>query len=67
MPRTKRLPPRINVSERAKPEVREPEASRPQMPKDYGIVSAKKGKGLLPWGHVGERMAPARNYWVSTT
>jgi general stress protein 26 len=37
------------------------------MPKDYGIAKPKKGKGLLPWSHVGERMEPARNYWICTT
>jgi hypothetical protein len=67
MPRTKRLPRQIDAGERAEPRVNEPKASRPRMPKDYGIVKAKNGKGLLPWGHVGERMARARNYWVSTT
>lgn len=45
----------------------EPEASRPQMPKGYGIVKAKNGKGLLPWSRVGERMERALNYWVNTT
>jgi hypothetical protein len=55
------------MAERAEPKAREPKASRPQMPKDYGIADPKKGKGLLPWSHVGERMASARNYWISTT
>lgn len=41
-------------------------ASRPFMP-GYGIQPAAEGSGLLPWGHVGERMAAARNYWVGTT
>ena len=44
-----------------------PKASRPQMPKDYGIAGPNKGKGLLPWGYVCERMEAARNYWVCTT
>jgi general stress protein 26 len=45
----------------------EPKASRPQMPKNYGIAKPNKGKGLLPWSHVCERMEAARNYWISTT
>ncbi len=39
--------------------------SRPFMP-GYGIVAACEGAGLLPWDFVAERMAAARNYWVST-
>ena len=42
----------------------EPLASRPQMPKQYGIPKDKKG--LLPWSYVSERMAEAKYYWVST-
>jgi general stress protein 26 len=72
MPRTKRLPLRSNTTGRADPksreaESREPKASRPQMPKDYGMADAKNGKGLLPWSHVGERMERSRNYWICTT
>lgn len=40
--------------------------SRPFMP-GYGIVGEKEGPGLLPWDFVEERMAAARNYWVSTS
>jgi nitroimidazol reductase NimA-like FMN-containing flavoprotein (pyridoxamine 5'-phosphate oxidase superfamily) len=34
------------------------------MPAEYGIP--KDEAGLLPWAHVGERMAEAKYYWVST-
>jgi len=40
--------------------------SRPHMP-GYGIQEAPDGAGLLPWSHVSECMAAARNYWISTT
>ncbi len=43
---------------------KEPLASRPQMPADYGLPKDKKG--LLPWSHICERMAEAKYYWVST-
>ena len=42
----------------------EPKAGRPVMPGEYGI--RKGANGLLPWTHVEERMANARNYWVAT-
>lgn len=42
----------------------EPRASRPYI-EGYGIP--KSNKGMLPWSHVSERMANARNYWVGTT
>jgi Pyridoxamine 5'-phosphate oxidase len=45
----------------------EPKASRPQMPKQYGMVNAKNGKGLLPWSYACERIEKARNYWICTT
>jgi hypothetical protein len=32
----------------------------------YGIVGEKEGGGLLAWDFVEQRMAAARNYWVST-
>jgi nitroimidazol reductase NimA-like FMN-containing flavoprotein (pyridoxamine 5'-phosphate oxidase superfamily) len=35
------------------------------MPKGYGIQSPEKG--MLSWAEVTERLAAARNYWVSTT
>jgi hypothetical protein len=38
-------------------------ASRPYVP-GYGIP--KSVKGTLPWSHVVERMAKARNYWIAT-
>jgi nitroimidazol reductase NimA-like FMN-containing flavoprotein (pyridoxamine 5'-phosphate oxidase superfamily) len=41
-----------------------PKVSRPQIPDIYGLP--KHNKGLLPWSHVGERMAQARVYWVTT-
>ena len=40
------------------------EPTRPDMP-GYGVHSS--GEGMLPWSHVDERMAQARNYWVATT
>ncbi len=40
------------------------EPTRPDMP-GYGFHSG--GEGMLPWGHVSERMSAARNYWVGTT
>jgi PPOX class probable F420-dependent enzyme len=43
---------------------RRAEPTRPNMP-GYGIHSS--GEGMLPWSHVDERMARARNYWVATT
>lgn len=43
-----------------------PAASRPFMP-GYGIQPAEEGSGLLPWEHLSQRMAAARNYWVSST
>jgi len=39
--------------------------SRPRFPQGYGIP--KDPKGMLPWSFIEERMAKARNYWVSTT
>lgn len=38
---------------------------RPRLPKSYGIPATDEG--LLPWSWVEERLANARNYWVSTT
>jgi len=37
------------------------------MPESYGVPPAAGEAGLLPWSHVDERMAGARNYWVGTT
>ena len=44
----------------------EPRASRPYMP-GYGLLDASSGRGLLPWSWGVERLARARNYYVSTT
>src|SRR3712207_3095759 len=38
--------------------------SRPEIPESYGIPRGKEG--MLPWSHVGERMAVERNYWLAT-
>lgn len=46
------------------PQPREPEASRPFIPDDYGIPPEKEG--MLPFDHVRERMSAARNYWVAS-
>ncbi|MEB2287063.1 MAG: DUF2255 family protein [Anaerolineae bacterium] len=40
-----------------------PEVGRPHVP-GYGIPS--EVEGTLPWDHVVERMAQARNYWLAT-
>jgi hypothetical protein len=45
-------------------EQREPNASRPHVP-EYGIPESEEG--LLPWGHVTQRLEGARNYWIATT
>jgi PPOX class probable F420-dependent enzyme len=42
-----------------------PEASRPSFPDVYGIH--EDADGLLDWSWAAERLAAARNYWVSTT
>ena len=52
----------MSKSERA-----EPEASRPGMPPEYGILDPAEGKGLLPWNWAKERLSNSRNYWLSTT
>jgi hypothetical protein len=46
--------------------IREPIASRPEMP-GYGIVEANAGKGLLPWSWAVERLSNSHNYFLSTT
>ena len=58
--------PTTKQASKKKPASREtgPIASRPQMPKEYGIPKDKKG--LLPWSHVSERMDEAKYYWVCT-
>jgi pyridoxamine 5'-phosphate oxidase-like protein len=42
-----------------------PEAARPSFPGVYGIHDDEAG--LLPWNWAAERLARARNYWVTTT
>lgn len=44
-----------------------PVATRPNMPKSYGIIGEDAGSGLLPWSRVSERLEASRNYWVHTT
>lgn len=41
-------------------------ASRPDMPKDYGLLDAESGSGLIPWAWVEEQALKARNYWIGT-
>jgi hypothetical protein len=43
----------------------EPQASRPKMPKDYGIPPS--GEGMLQWTRARELLMGARTYWISTT
>jgi hypothetical protein len=42
----------------------EPRADRPYIP-EYGVPTSSKG--TLPFDHVTDRLASARNYWVATT
>jgi hypothetical protein len=43
----------------------EPQVGRPYVAHpEYGIPTSIEG--TLPWSHVGERMAKARNYWIGT-
>jgi PPOX class probable F420-dependent enzyme len=42
-----------------------PEAARPTFPSVYGI--REDADGLLGWDWATERLASARNYWISTT
>ena len=51
----------------AEDERAEPEASRPSMPPEYGILGPKQGKGLLPWSWATDRLARSRGYWLATT
>ena len=37
---------------------------RPEIPGSYGVPTG--GEGMLPWGHVVERMSVARNYWLAS-
>jgi len=43
----------------------DPTADRPWMP-GYGLLDPDDGRGLLPWPWAEQRLADARNYWVST-
>jgi hypothetical protein len=45
----------------------EPEASRPSLPPQYGILGPTEGKGLLPWTWATERLARSQGYWIATT
>ncbi|HML21763.1 MAG TPA: pyridoxamine 5'-phosphate oxidase family protein [Aggregatilinea sp.] len=47
------------------PNIPAPTVTRPFILDDYGIP--KTMDGVLPWSYATERLAPARNYWVSTT
>ncbi len=42
-------------------------ASRPNMPKGYGLLDADGGSGLIPWAWVDEQAHKSRNYWIGTT
>ena len=42
-------------------------ASRPDMPKGYGLLDADDGSGLIPWAWVDEQAHKSRNYWIGTT
>ena len=44
-----------------------PKASRPVMPKDYGIAGPREGKGLLPWSWAVKRLTRSRQHWLATT
>jgi hypothetical protein len=45
----------------------DPEASRPVMPPEYGILGSSEGRGLLPWTWAVERLTQSRGYWLATT
>jgi general stress protein 26 len=45
----------------------EPEASRPSLPVQYGLLGPTEGQGLLPWTWATERLARSRGYWLTTT
>lgn len=44
-----------------------PDASRPHLAPQYGILGPAEGEGLLPWTWAAERLAGARGYWMATT
>ena len=41
-------------------------ASRPKMPKSYGLKGPRGGSGLMPWPRAAAQLAAARNYWIGT-
>src|SRR5581483_5634383 len=43
----------------------EPLASRPKLPKNYGVRA--NNRGLLPWSWAVERLEKSKNYWVAST
>jgi Pyridoxamine 5'-phosphate oxidase len=45
----------------------EPEASRPSLPVQYGLLGPSEGQGVLPWTWATERLARSRGYWLTTT
>jgi hypothetical protein len=45
----------------------EPEASRPSLPPQYGLLGPSEGQGLLHWTWATERLARSRGYWLTTT
>jgi hypothetical protein len=45
----------------------EPEASRPSLPPQYGLLGPTEGQGVLPWTWATERLARSRGYWLTTT
>jgi Pyridoxamine 5'-phosphate oxidase len=45
----------------------EPQAGRPSLPQQYGILGPTDGKGLLPWTWATERLERSRGYWLATT
>jgi hypothetical protein len=44
---------------------REPVASRPVLPKDYGVPASREG--MVAWSWAVEQLTQARNYWFCTT
>lgn len=52
-------------SPKSSPGKRMPRADRPFAP-GYGIVSAKDGKGLLPWSWVAKKMNACHTFWLAT-
>lgn len=41
-------------------------ATRPRMPAEYGILSPRRGKGLLPWSWAAHRLTESRGHWIAT-